>query len=323
MITLGIECTAHTWGIAITKNNKILSNAKRTFTTEKGGMILNEVADHHRKYKDKILSEALEQARVKLEDIDLIAFSNAPGLAPCLLVGRDFAQELKEKLNKPVIGVNHIIAHLEIGLLTTEATDPIFVFISGANTQIIAHEGDKYRIFGEALSIAVGNAFDKLGRTLGLGFPAGPKMEQIAKDGSFIKLPYCVKGMDVEFSGIVNKATQLYNKGESKENICFSMQETCFAMLAEVTERALAHCEKKEVLIIGGVAANKRFSEMMNKMSKARNAKCYTVPLQYAGDNAAMIAYTGYLQYKAKQKESKLEFYPRQRIDEIETYWKD
>jgi len=322
MITLGIEATAHSFGISITKNQQILSNERHTFTTEKGGMIPNKVADHHKKYKDKILSKALEQARIKLEDIDLITFSNAPGLAPCLMVGRDLAQELKEKLNKPVVGVNHIIAHLEIGLLTTKATDPVFVFISGANTQIIAHEGNKYRIFGEALSIAVGNAFDKLGRTLSLGFPAGPKIEQIAKKGSFVKLPYCVKGMDVEFSGIVNKATQLYKKGEKKENICFSMQETCFAMLTEVTERALAHCEKNEVLIIGGVAANKRFSEMMNKMAQARGAKCYTVPLEYAGDNAAMIAYTGYLQNQAKQKESKLEFYPRQRIDEIETFWK-
>jgi len=327
MIILGIECTAHTFGVAIVKDNNILSNEKHTFTTEKGGMIPNEVADHHKKYKEIIFKQALEKANIKEEQVNLITFSNAPGLAPSLLVGRDFAKELAIKLKKPVIGVNHIVAHLEIGLLTTQAKDPIFVFISGANTQIIAHEGNKYRVFGEALSIAIGNAFDKLARSLDLGFPGGPKIEQLAKKSTnYIELPYSVKGMDVDYSGLVTKATQLYKKGAKKEDICFSFQETAFAMLAEVTERALAHCEKKEILLIGGVAANKRFSEMMNIMAKARKAKSYTVPLEYAGDNAAMIAYTGYLQYKTNKEEpiepEELEIYPRQRIDEIETFWK-
>tara|TARA_Y100000310_G_scaffold331403_2_gene404882 strand:+ start:901 stop:1872 length:972 start_codon:yes stop_codon:yes gene_type:complete len=323
MITLAIESTAHTWGIAILNNEKILANERQTFTTEKGGMILNEVADHHKEYKEIVLKQALKKAKKTLKQIDLIAFSNAPGLAPSLIVGRDFAKELAQ--NKSIVGVNHIVAHLEIGLLTTKARDPIFVFTSGANTQIIAHEGGKYRVFGEALSIAVGNAFDKLGRELELGFPAGPKIEQIAKKGKYIELPYRVKGMDVDFSGIVTKATQLYKRGmASKEDICFSFQETCFAMLAEVTERALAHCEKDEILLIGGVAANKRFSNMLNTMAKERNAKSYTVPMEYAGDNAAMIGYLGYLQYKARKESiNPIEFYPRQRIDDVVTFWKD
>ncbi|MBT4174725.1 tRNA (adenosine(37)-N6)-threonylcarbamoyltransferase complex transferase subunit TsaD [archaeon] len=319
MLTLAIESTAHTFGVAVLKEENILSNETHTFTTEKGGMIPNLVADHHKKYKNIVLEAALKKANTNLEQIDIVAYSNAPGLAPALMVGRDFAKEL----NKPLVGVNHIVAHLEIGLKTTKAQDPIFVFTSGANTQIIAHEGGKYRVFGEALSIAVGNALDKLGRELELGFPAGPKIEQIAKKGKFIQLPYKVKGMDVEFSGILTKAMDLYQKGASKEDICFSFQETCFAMLAEVTERALAHCEKDEILLIGGVARNKRFSEMLNTMAEERNAKAYTVPFEYAGDNAAMIGYLGYLQYKANKKtETKPDFYPRQRIDEIETFWK-
>ena len=241
-------------------------------------------------------------------------------MAPALLVGRDFALELSKEYNIKLIGVNHILAHLEIGLNTTKATDPIFLFCSGANTQVIAHEGDRYRVFGEALSIAIGNALDKFARKIGLGFPGGPKVEQLAKKGKLIDLPYKVKGMDVDFSGIITKAINLYNKGESKEDICFSLQETCFAMLIEVTERALAHCEKNEVLLIGGVAANKRFSEMLHEMCKARGAKSYTVSLEYAGDQGAMIAYQGFLENKREQK--KIDINPRWRIDEIETFWK-
>ena len=322
MIVLGIESTAHTFSIGIFDgaNQKFLANVKDTFTTTEGGMIPNIVAEHHKEVKNKILEEALKKANLTLEEIDLIVYSSSPGLAPSLIVGRDFALELSKKYKKKLIGVNHIMAHLEIGLFTTEATDPVFLFCSGANTQVIAHEGGKYRVFGEALSIAIGNALDKFARELGLGFPGGPKVEELAKKGNYIELPYRVKGMDVDFSGIITRATQLYKQGASKEDLCFSIQETCFAMLIEVTERALAHCEKKEVLLIGGVAANKRFSEMLSLMCEDRAAKAYTVPLEYAGDQGAMIAYLGYLQKDREQKEFDID--PRLRVDQIETFWK-
>ena len=320
MKVLGIESTAHTFGIGITNKNRVLTNVKDSFTTTEGGMILDEVADHHKEVKDSILKQALKEANLKMEDIDLIAYSEGPGLAPALLVGRDFALELSKKYKKKLIGVNHIVAHLEIGLNTTKAKDPIFLFCSGANTQVIAHEGGKYRVFGEALSIAIGNALDKFARNLGLGFPGGPQVEKLAKGGKYLKLTYNVKGMDVDFSGLVTQATNLYKKGSSKEDLCFSLQETAFAMLIEVTERALAHCEKNEVLLIGGVAANKRFSKMLDDMCKARGAKAYTVELQYAGDQGAMIAYQGYLEREREQKE--FDFNPRWRIDEIDTFWK-
>ena len=283
-------------------------------------MILEAVAEHHNKVKDSILEQALKEAKLSMEDIDLISYSEGPGLAPALLVGKYFALELSKKYNKKLLGVNHIVAHLEIGLNTTKAKDPIFLFCSGANTQVIAHEGGKYRVFGEALSIAIGNAFDKFARNIGLGFPGGPQIEKLAKDGNYLKLTYNVKGMDVDFSGLITQATNLFQKGASKEDLCFSLQETAFAMLIEVTERALAHCEKNEVLLIGGVAANKRFAEMLNDMCEARNAKAYTVELQYAGDQGAMIAYQGYLEKERKQKE--FDIIPRWRIDEIDTFWK-
>ncbi len=319
MIVLGIETTAHTFGVGIFNGKKIVANARQTFTTTEGGMIPNEVADHHKEVKDKVLEQAFKDSQLSWKDIDMIAYSSSPGLAPALIVGRDFAVSLAKEHGKKLLGVNHIMAHLEIGLYCTKATDPIFLFCSGANTQVIAHE-DKYRVFGEALSIAIGNALDKFAREIGLGFPGGPKVEELAKNGKYVELPYKVKGMDVDFSGLVTKATQLYRKGVSKEDLCFSLQETCFAMLIEVTERALAHCEKEEVLLIGGVAANKRFSEMLHEMCRSRNAKAYTVPLEYAGDQGAMIAYQGWLERERKQTEFDID--PRLRIDQIETFWK-
>jgi len=205
-------------------------------------------------------------------------------------------------------------------ILLTEAKDPIFLFTSGANTQVIALE-DKYRIFGEALSVAIGNALDKFGREAGLGFPCGPKIEELAKKGKYVKLPYVVKGMDVEFSGIVTKAISLIDK-EKLEDLCFSLQETCFAMLAEVSERAMAHCEKEELLLIGGVAANKRLVEMLEIMCKERNAKFYYVPIGYSGDNAVMIGWQGILEFKAGRVDDlDVDFNPKWRVDEVEVIW--
>ena len=327
MKCLAIESTAHTFSVGILDNDKILADQRSMYTTESGGIIPKECANHHNKIKEEILKKALEEAKLKIEDIDFFAFSMGPGLPPTLRVGKDFAKELALKYKKPLVGVNHLLGHLEEGKFFTEAKDPVFVFVSGANTQIIAHEGGKYRIFGEALSVGLGNALDKFGRALGLGFPAGPKIEQLAKKGKFIELPYVVKGMDVEFSGIVTHCINLNKKGAKIEDLCFSLQEVGFAMLIEVTERALAHTGKKEALLIGGVAANQRFIEMLTKMCEDRDCKAYACPLKYSGDNGVQIAITGLLQYKHnylvfKNKEiENIDFNPNWRIDSLETPW--
>ena len=328
MIVLGIESTAHTFSIGIIDNRKILADQRSMYTSDKGGIIPSEAANSHRKIKEEILIKALEEAKLKIEEIDFIAFSQGPGLSPSLIVGKDFAKELALKYNKPLVGVNHLCAHLEEGKFFTEAKDPVFVFVSGANTQIIAHEGGKYRIFGEALSVGLGNALDKFGRVVGLGFPAGPKIEQLAKKGKYIELPYIVKGMDVEFSGIITHCVNLYKKGVAVEDLCYSLQETGFAMLIEVTERALAHTGKKEALLIGGVAANQRFVEMLNTMCKERGAKAFACPLKYSGDNGIQIAIAGISQhksnynvYKTKQQIKNADIKPAWRIDNVETPW--
>jgi len=294
------------------------------YKTEKGGIIPNEAAEHHKKVKDIVIANTLKTAKLKFKDIDLIAFSQGPGLPLTLYVGLNKAKELSKKYKIPLIPCNHLQAHIDIGKLLTKAKDPVSILATGANTQIIFFEDNRYHIGGECLSIGLGNALDKFGRALNLGFPAGPKIEQLAKKGSYIELPYVVKGMDVEFSGIITKAIDLFKKGEKREDLCFSLQETLFAMLTEVSERALAHTQKNELLLIGGVAANKRLTEMLKIMCKERNAKFYVVPREYSGDNSAMIGITGTLQYKANKKYydnlniETIDIKPGWRIDQVE-----
>lgn len=323
MICLGIESTAHTFGVGIIDfNGKILANSKSQFTSASGGMIPNEVAKHHEAVKEQILEQALKQAKIKLQDVSLISYSASPGLAPCLLVGMRFAKELSKKYKIPLVGVNHSVSHLTIGDLLCKAKDPIYLYVSGPNTQVIGFAGGKYRIFGETLDVGLGNMLDKFARVAGLGFPGGPKIEKLAAESSkYVELPYSVKGMDVSFSGMLTKALQLF-KYENLNDLCFSLQETAFAMLAEVVERALAHTDKKEVVLIGGVAANKRLCKMLDDMCAARKARFTAVPLEYSGDQGVMIAWQGVLQKNNTLAPEQANIYPYERIDEIIVTWK-
>lgn len=222
VIILGIESTAHTFGVGIVRDGKILANVKKTYTTDRGGIIPVEAAKHHFDNKNEIYFEALNQAGIDERKIDAIAFSQGPGLAPCLLEGMRFAKELSGKLKKPLVPVNHCIAHLEIGNLTG-AKNPVMLYASGANTQIIAFASGKYRIFGETLDIGVGNFIDSFARYAGIGFPGGPAIEKLASESkNYIELPYSVKGMDVAFSGILtslkNKIEKLPHKPISEQN---------------------------------------------------------------------------------------------------------
>jgi len=325
MICLGIESTAHTFGVGIIDSNgEKLANVKDSYTTEQGGIHPTEAKEHHIKVKDRLVEDALSQANLKIEDIDLISFSQGPGLAPCLVVGMEKAKELAKKANKPLVGINHCIAHLEIGKLMTDAKDPALLYVSGANTQIIAYEGGKYRIFGETLDNGVGNFLDGFARHLGMGFPGGPKIYELAlKSKNYIELPYVVKGMDVSFGGIQTNLKQKFDSGKfSKEDLCYSCQETAFAMLVEVAERAMAHCEKTELLLGGGVACNKRLQEMCRIMCEERDAKFFVPPNEVLVDNALMIAWQGILQKKnATDKLESIDIKPYERTDDIIVDW--
>ena len=215
-VVLGVESTAHTFGIGVVKNGKILSNNKSTYTTEKGGIIPLDAAKYHELKKNEIYEEALKQAGIRENEIDAVAFSEGPGLAPCLLVGMKFTKEIAKKLNVPVIPVNHCIAHIEIGRITG-AKDPVMLYASGANTQIIAYASGKFRIFGETLDIGVGNFIDSFARCAGIGFPGGPKIQEMAEKGkNLVEIPYKVKGMDVAFSGILTNLKQKIERINNK-----------------------------------------------------------------------------------------------------------
>ncbi len=323
MICLGIESTAHTFGVGIATDvngGKILANEKSTYTTEQGGMKPRDVAEHHASVARDVLLAALEKAHLSIKDVGLIAFSAGPGMGPCLKIGEIVAKYLCLKYDKPVVPVNHCQAHIEIGLLVTQARDPVTLYVSGGNTQIIAKLNNRYRVFGETLDIAIGNALDKFARAAGLGFPGGPVIEKLARKGRFVSLPYVVKGMDFSFSGIVTELERRLKQGYKLEDLCYSFQEHAFAMLTEAVERALAHAGKEEVLLTGGVAANKRLQEMLLIMCEDRNARFYVVPREYAGDNGAMIAWTGIImagKHATKNIEN-VRSVQRWRIDEVE-----
>lgn len=322
MIILGIESTAHTFGAGIvTDKGEVLANVIEMFTSEEGGMIPNEIAEHHQQVAELVLKKTLEEANTSWSDIEFIAYSAGPGIDPALWVGYHKAKHWADKNGKKLVGVNHCAAHLSIGKVWNKLDDPVYLYVSGVNTQIIVQDKErkgvegKYKVIGESLDLGLGNMLDKFGRILGLGFPAGPKIEQLAQKGRYVELPYVVKGMDVSFSGIFTKIQQLFERNQaSKEDLCFSVQETCFAMLTEVVERALAHTEKKGLLLVGGVGANKRFCAMLNVMCQERGTQFYKVPMNLAGDQGAMIAWEGFLR---KAESGDLEVKPQWRVDEV------
>jgi N6-L-threonylcarbamoyladenine synthase len=268
MIALGIESTAHTFGVGIVKDNKeVLANVISAYTTPKGGILPAAAADHHIEVCDKVINAALDKAGLRMKDIDVIAFSQGPGIGQCLRIGAAAARVLSLNNKIPMVGVNHCIAHLEIGRALTKAKNPVLLYVSGANTQIISFEGGRYRILGETLDIGVGNMLDSFARHIGIGFPGGPKIEERARKGrKYVELPYVVKGMDASFGGILTNLKHKYNAGNNKDDLCYSLQETVFAMLVEVAERALAHCNKDELLLGGGVACNSRLQKMCSIM---------------------------------------------------------
>ena len=328
VIVLGIESTAHTFGVAVVQDGKILANVKDSYTTEKGGIIPTEAAKHHEKVGEEVYKKALRESGINEKQIQAIAISNAPGLAPCLLAGLRFTKSLAKKLKIPVVPVNHCIALLEIGRLTG-ACDPVLLYTSGANTQIIAYASGKYRIFGETLDIGIGNFIDTFARYAGIGFPGGPRIQELASKSSeknYIELPYSVKGMDVAFSGMLTKLKQLLETGKYKlEDLAFSLQETAFAMLVEASERALAHTGKKELLLGGGVACNKRLQEMCKIMCEERGAKFFVPENSLLLDNAGMIAFLGEIMFKSgifEKNIEKVDINPRERTDDVDVKWK-
>lgn len=330
-LCLGIESTAHTWSVGIVDfSGNVRGLANNVYIPEKGGLHPALVREYHlSNFKTTILN-ALQEANCSLKDISLIAFSQSPGLGPILRIGALVARFISQLNKIPLVGVNHCVAHIEIGRLMCNIEDPLTLYVSGGNTIISAYESARYQIFGETLDISIGNMIDMVARDAGLAHPGGPKIEKLAeKSVNYISLPYIVKGMDLTFSGLYTAARNLirskeFGKKYTLEDVAHSLQETSFSMLTEVTERALAHTQKSEVLLTGGVAANKRLQEMIKSICEDHDTRYEVVPHKLAGDNGAMIAWTGILRYKSEGGAdlSQTKVNPKERMDNISIPWR-
>ena len=323
---LGIESTAHTFGASIvTSDGTVLCDVKEVYSPEVGkGIHPREAAQHHSQVAPDVLRRAFKEARMKPRNLDAIAFSAGPGLGPALRTGATIARALAVFLGKPIVPVHHAIGHIEIAALTTGAKDPLVVLVSGGHTAITACADRRWRVFGETEDITLGNVLDGFAREAKLPPPGGSAVEKLALKGKrFIDLPYTVKGNDVAYSGLLTAAVKKMREHDL-EDLCFSLQEVAFSMLTEAVERSLAHTEKKEVLLTGGVAANKRLQQALEVITQEHGAKFYVVDPKYSGDCGAQIAWAGLLAFNCglNVKVEDTIVRPKWRLDEVEVPWR-
>ncbi len=327
LLVLGIESTAHTFGVGIaTSSGRILADARSTYKPPPGeGIKPVEAAEHHSRVAGEVLREALDEAGVGLGEIDGVAVSLGPGMGPCLRVGASVARFLALKLGKPLIPVNHAVAHIEIARLTTGLEDPVVVYVSGGNTMVTTFVGGRYRVFGETLDISLGNCLDTFAREVGLGFPGVPKVEELASRGNvLLDFPYLVKGQDLSYSGLLTYALRVLREGARIEDVAYTLVEYTYTMLVEVAERAMAHTGKAELTITGGVARSEKLSRKLEDMAEERGASFRPVEPRYAGDNGAMIAYTGALAMSSgvSLPVERSAIRPLWRIDKVDIPWR-
>jgi len=326
-LILGIESTAHTFGASVANSDgEILSDVKRVYVPPAGrGIHPREAAQHHSSLAHLVIRNALADARIRPRELQGVAVALGPGLGPTLRIGATLARAIASKLRIPLISVHHAIGHIEIGALTTGSRDPLVVLLSGGHTTIAAFASMRWRIYGETEDITVGNLLDMFARSAGLPSPGGPEIERLAADGErFIELPYTVKGNDVSYSGLLTAATKLLQAGRPLVDLCFSVQEVAFSMLAEAVERSLAHTEKKELLLVGGVASNLTLGKKLETVASEHDAILQAVDPKYAGDCGAQISWTGALAFKHRLfvDIERSQVKPRWRLDEVDIPWR-
>lgn len=323
MKVLGIESTAHTLGIGIVSEDEILANQKDMFEPDEGGIHPRKAAEHHYKHALELLNNIEQEADLEIEELDGIAFSQGPGIPQCLDVGAVMARSLAQKHDLSLVGVNHCLAHISIGTRTTEAENPTTLYVSGGNSQILDYRSGRYRVVGETLDIALGNALDKLARSMGYPHPGGPEIERLAEEtDDILELSYPIKGMDFSFSGLVTEV-QRRLESDSDEILANSFQEYAYSAVVEALERAMAQEGSEEALLTGGVAMNSRLREMVEKMCEQRGAEAYFPPPEYCMDNGVMIAHQGMLELKDNREISIEESAkkPNWRPDEVKVTW--
>jgi N6-L-threonylcarbamoyladenine synthase len=336
MLCLGIESTAHTFGCSVLEissgnenTGQLLSDIRESYIPPEGtGIHPREASRHHAETSSATLKQSLQKAKILIKDIDVIAYSAGPGLGPCLRIGAVVARTLAAFYKKPLVPVNHALGHIELGAMLTGACDPLVLLVSGGHTMIMAFSGNRWRVFGETLDITIGQLLDQFGRAMGFASPCGSKIEQLANQSSksYLHFPYVVKGNDVSLSGLLTTATRLaLDTSNALPDICYSLQETAFAMITETIERAISFTGKKQTMIVGGVAANKRLAEMLESACKRLDVNLFVCPIRFAGDNGAQIAWTGILDYVTTKKQVSIEkSFIRQswRVDTVDVSWR-
>ncbi|MHA2363342.1 MAG: KEOPS complex N(6)-L-threonylcarbamoyladenine synthase Kae1 [Candidatus Hodarchaeales archaeon] len=325
---LGIEGTAHTIGVGIVDQDmNILADIRSIFSPVTGGIHPREAATHIMQNFSQSIEKALNQANLSPKEITAIAFSRGPGLSPCLRATATGSRSLALALDSPLISVNHPVAHIELGKMLCEITNPLTLYVSGGNTQLAMYDNSKYHVLGETHDIAIGNLIDSVARAIGYDYAlAGPIVEKEAlnSEKNMIKLPYSVKGTTVTYSGLMTACIKAYEEGEHPQNICYSLQEYAFAMLVEVTEKALILSQRSDLLLTGGVAANQRLREMCAIMAEENGVSFHVVPKKLAGDNGVMIAITGALYWLHGENGTPIlqsHVLPKWRLDEVQIPW--
>ncbi|MFC7156610.1 bifunctional N(6)-L-threonylcarbamoyladenine synthase/serine/threonine protein kinase [Halomarina halobia] len=330
MRVLGIEGTAWAASAAV---HAVESDETAIFTDayrpESGGIHPREAAEHMREAIPGVVREALDHAAAEAggdsaPSVDAVAFSRGPGLGPCLRIVGTAARAVAGSLDVPLVGVNHMLAHLEIGRHRAGFDSPVCLNASGANAHLLGFHNGRYRVLGETMDTGVGNAIDKFTRHVGWSHPGGPKVEAAAERGEYVALPYVVKGMDFSFSGITSAAKEAYDDGAAVEDVCFSLQEHVFGMLTEVAERALSLTGNDELVLGGGVGQNARLQEMLGEMCAQRGARFHAPEPRFLRDNAGMIAVLGAKMAAAGDtisiEESRVR--PNFRPDEVPVTWR-
>ena len=308
IIILGIESSCDETSVAIVKNGReVLSNVINTQISihELYGGVVPEIASrNHVENISPVMKEALKEANIKIDDVDGIACTYGPGLVGALLVGVSYAKALSYAANKPLIGVNHIQVHITANYITYKDLKPPFLtlLISGGNTQLVlVKDYTEFEILGKTRDDAVGEAFDKIARVIGLGYPGGPKMDKLAQDGTpNIDLPKVhIEGLDFSFSGLKTAIINLHHKTPdiNKADLAASFEKDVAEILLDNTKKAVKETNINKIALAGGVSANSYIRKAFKELEEKEDIKVYYPELKLCTDNAAMIASAGYYNF--------------------------
>ena len=304
---LGIESSCDETAVSVVKNGReILSNVINTqipIHTLYGGVVPEIASRNHIDNISDVAKKSIEDANIDFNRINAVACTYGPGLVGALLVGLSYGKALSYALNKPLVGVNHIQGHIAANYITYKDLKPPFlcVMMSGGNTQLVnVKDYTDFEVLGWTKDDAIGEAFDKVARVIGLGYPGGPKIDKMAINGiANIELPKThIEDLDFSFSGIKTAVINLHHKEPdiNKENLCASFEKAVTDMLMEKVKLAIEKIDSKKIVLAGGVSANTYIRKEFEKLEE-KDIKVYMPDLKLCTDNAAMIASAGYYNF--------------------------